>query len=107
MSTLSKEEYEHKINALNLDIKGGCNRCIYYKHDMNWNNEGDLISTKTCKMGHDNILTEWWNENGKKCSRDETTTNQCFEASIHEKALTNLNNTAKNLLDMVKKYDAK
>lgn len=101
MSILDNKEYENYINSLDLNIKGGCNRCVHHNHKMDFI-DNELKSIKSCKLNNADTLNEWWRENGKKTSKDETTNNDCFEASIHEKALTNLNNDAKKCIGYVK-----
>lgn len=107
MSNSFKAEYENKINSLNLDIKGGCNRCIHHLSKMDFIND-ELKLVKSCKIGNNATVNEWWIDNGKKYSNDPTTTNnECFEASIHEKALTNMNNITKDLLNELNEHENK
>ena len=97
----TKKEYENRIDSLNLNITGGCNRCRHYKSEFN--DQFKLIHF--CKNKQRSNCESWWFENGKLSSNLPTSILQCFDATVHEKALTEMNNTAKNILESIKNYD--
>ena len=81
----------------------GCNECKFYKSELGNYLNGSFQIKRSCKLGNNDEMNNWWIENGKKKKSEPLTYMDCHDYHDSTKALVSLNNKAQEILDILKK----
>lgn len=77
----------------------GCLSCKFYKSELGDFINGRFISIRTCKLGNEAEMNNWWKANGNKT--DNFDTMSCYEPTDTRKSLIELIESVERLTEIV------
>ncbi len=78
--------------------KSGCNECVHATSKYDWVDDEHTLIERKCLLGNTDKLIKWWEDNGRKKSKDNIDLMDCHEYNETTKTLIDINDKASEIL---------
>lgn len=79
----------------------GCHECKHYDSKWDHSDSPAKLISRTCALGHTDIMNKWWEENGNKAGTENREDLDCHEHTDGVKMLNNMSSLLDKMNDLL------